>query len=448
MVVGNPCINDTRVIKEAEALAIAGYRVVVLCARHPGIADQERSAEGVEYYRVEMNNFEERAVDLPWLLSTVLFALKLLQRVASTVSFARNLLNRVLDRVAPIAAAGAKAVAARLRQKSLRNWIMVARRFAASHLINWLRYRCIAAEVARIRPHLIHVHDLAPLPAAARAARAAAVPLVYDAHELETHRNGSSAFNRWLAWLAERRYVGQVAAVITVSDSIADHLARTYRITRPLVVLNSPDIDRAPPPSSSDVRAACHLGAETPLAVYVGKVTIGRGLEQLVDALRYWPDGHVALLGPRVESVTSALRLQAETLGVLARLHFVDSVAPNAVVSFIRGADLGVIPIQDVCLSYRYAMPNKLFEMLLAGLPIAVADLPEMRAVVQRERVGAVMDQTDPQAIARALAEVYARRAALRPEPARFEQLVRLYAWAPQAEKLFALYRRLLPVAA
>ena len=50
----------------------------------------------------------------------------------------------------------------------------------------------------------------------------------------------------------------------------------------------------------------------------------------------------------------------------------------------LRGADLGVAPIENVCLSYYFCSPNKLFEYINAGLPVVASDFPEMRQVIQR----------------------------------------------------------------
>ena len=45
-------------------------------------------------------------------------------------------------------------------------------------------------------------------------------------------------------------------------------------------------------------------------------------------------------------------------------------------------------------------MPNKLFDYLQAGLPVVVADLPEMRRVVEEHEVGAVLRAREPEVLA------------------------------------------------
>jgi glycosyltransferase involved in cell wall biosynthesis len=110
-------------------------------------------------------------------------------------------------------------------------------------------------------------------------------------------------------------------------------------------------------------------------------------------------------------------------------------------VPYIVTADIGVIPIQDVCLSYRYCLPNKLFEMTFAGIPVCVSNLPEMRAFVESEGTGVIMDEKDPRDIARAMREAYRGQEALRATGERLDRLKAHYSWATQVERLLPVYR-------
>jgi glycosyltransferase involved in cell wall biosynthesis len=512
MVVTNPCVNDTRVIKEAESLAAKGCHVRVLCQSAPGVPAVELR-QGVEYLRTDLrgprpappvNKAREAGVaaapeppkalaaadgagpawpgaaalgedppapEGPALLYGLTgggveahpsgavvpsarapaWARQGAGSVRQVARFARRRAGRVVvslrrvGRTAFQAARLAGRLGRRVRSAATRK-VMRGRSLLRSVLARavppFVRAEVLSKHARAYRPDVIHAHDLGPLPAAVRAGRETGAKLVYDSHELEQHRNGNTAARRWVTWAVERRLVPQVDAVITVSDSIADFLAREYGIRRPEVVLNAPDMtDLAE--VEGGIRAALRLDDDTPLGVYVGKITIGRGLEKLVMALPHCPEFHVALLGPSVPAIEQRLRDLAEGLDVTSRLHVVESVAPKAVVSFIRSADVGVIPIQDACLSYRFCMPNKLFEMSLSGLPVCVSKLPEMEAFVEREGVGVTMDETDPADIARAMREAYARRRELAAAGDRHAALAGRYSWERQAERLVEVYQRL-----
>jgi glycosyltransferase involved in cell wall biosynthesis len=126
------------------------------------------------------------------------------------------------------------------------------------------------------------------------------------------------------------------------------------------------------------------------------------------------------------------------------RVHFVAAVEPGQIAAHVASADLSVIPTQNACLSYYLSLPNKLLESTLAGLPVAVSNLPELVKFVELSQSGVVMDQAKPQDIARAMREVYARREVLRPNADRLARVEAVYGWATQKRALLDLYGTLL----
>jgi glycosyltransferase involved in cell wall biosynthesis len=312
-----------------------------------------------------------------------------------------------------------------------------------------LRYRLlrIAARqsVREFKPEVIHAHDLIPLPLAISAA-GPQTKVVYDSHELETHRNGLRWFGRQIVALVERRAIAEVDAVITVSPGIAKYLAQRYGLADPEVIFNAP---RWPHEGQAKaigggLRERLRLAPSTPLIVYVGKLTFNRGLESVVHALPLFPEAHFAMVGPSVPKTVAAVRALAAQLDLSGRVHVVDPVPPEEVIRFVASADVGIIPTHDACLSYRYSMPNKLFEMTFAGLPICASDLPYQRKFLEEAGNGIIMDEESTADVARAMREAWNRREQLRPSPEQLERLAEKYAWSAQKAKLLALYARLL----
>lgn len=99
--------------------------------------------------------------------------------------------------------------------------------------------------------------------------------------------------------------------------------------------------------------------------------------------------------------------------------------------------------VQNVCLSYQFCFPNKLLESLLAGVPVVVAHLDELRRMVDQTGCGLVVDETSPEAIAAGVARVIGNRPAYAPGAAMVEWLRAHYGWDFQSRKLFDLYKRL-----
>ena len=449
MLTENDWRHDSRVVREAQAVRSAGHEVTVVCR---GAKAGTEEVDGVTFITLE----ERRRFPLRALPRPLAMHLRVLLADAAGVRRGPERLRRLLSGVegvvvavlAPAAAALGAPLLALAGGGTERGRAYTRLRSLAGRVVQpwvYLNEYAVATggRLAALQPDVVHAHDLVTLSGGAAVSRATGARLVYDAHELETGTNYRflNALTRRELRRYERALTPATAAVVTVCDSIADWLAREYLLPRPVVVLNAPDATAEE--ADGDVREILGLAPGVPLAVYVGSVTIDRGLENCARALAHAPELHLATVGPRNSAVEKTLLEIAGDCGVADRLHLVDPVPPARVTSFIRSATCSVIAIQNVCLSYAFCLPNKLLESVFAGLPVAVSDLPEMKRFVETAGCGVVMDERDPVAIARALV-------ALAEDPERYRlrgddlrRVTHEFGWPAQRTKLLELYARL-----
>ncbi len=290
---------------------------------------------------------------------------------------------------------------------------------------------------------VIHAHDLNTLLPGALAKRRFRGPLVYDSHELQM---GTTAMvlrgpvHRRLYRRYERALSRRADAVITVCDSIARILERDYGIQRVDVVRNCALL--VPPIEHEDLlRRELGIPAERRIALYHGNLTTGRGLEVLVESARFMPSVDVVLLGSG--PLFAELPKLADRCGVGERLHVLAAVSQALLHRFVASADVAVVPIQAVIPNYFYSLPNKLFEALVAGLPIAASHLPEIRRVVEGERVGAIFDPEDPRDVARAITEILESPDYGQMRERALEAARERHHWALEVRRLTAVYDRI-----
>jgi glycosyltransferase involved in cell wall biosynthesis len=306
-----------------------------------------------------------------------------------------------------------------------------------------------------LEPDVIHAHHPLVLGTAMRAARRRRAngfdcAVVYDAREnfagIPPAEQGNVRRHTVLV-REEARYVRDAAAVITVSDPIADVLQERYQLpTRPAVILNVPvDGGPEPTPVTRTVRQAAGLDAATPLLVYSGAVSRARGINDLVDAMAHLPGVHLALVTvPFPHPQVPALLERAAALGCADRIHPLPPVGQDELLGYLSGADVAVHPMPGGSPNHDQAMPNKLFEYLHAGLPLVVTDAKLMAAFVRSNGLGEVFRSGDPVDLAAAV------RRALEPGRARpsRDELAARYSWQAQEAQIAALYDRVLPVPA
>lgn len=237
----------------------------------------------------------------------------------------------------------------------------------------------------------VHCHDLEPLPIAVRLKKLTGARLVYDAHELETERNGLKGLRKSLARHTENRNLKWIDAMITVSPSIQRWYAQQVPDLPVELVRNIPQ-RRHIAASPKDLRGRFSVSDDALLFIYLGGLARGRGIENMLAAFSDASIEHHLLLmgdGP----LAGASRAAAETCD---RIHYLPPVPPADVLAHAAGADVGISLIQDTCLSYRYCLPNKLFESVLAGLPVLVSDLPDQRQFVERYQAGWITSPETP----------------------------------------------------
>ena len=251
------------------------------------------------------------------------------------------------------------------------------------------------AHVFRCGADIYHCHDLEP-GVFGLTGRLAGARLVYDAHEVEVR--SPNPVLRFVQAMYERTVVLFSDRVITVNASIAELMRRKYG--RPVsVIMNQPA--RVPIEAQDTTllrrQAGCPEGS--PILLYVGYVhPYARGIERVIDALGLLPGISFVILGVgRLRAFREHIEtyVREESPEAAGRVIFLPPVPPHLVISYTSGADCSVMLYgRDV--SKDMATPNKLFESIVARVPILGTDTPLLRQYILENEVGPIGDVVDP----------------------------------------------------
>lgn len=239
---------------------------------------------------------------------------------------------------------------------------------------------------------VVVAHELWGLEAGYFLAKYYNAKLIYDSHELELHRYSNWSRRSHIRKTEyENKYIKSAHYTTTVSQGCASHIKKHYNIDedRISVIYNTRMSRNINLDISPTIKDSATKPNSAKIIVYTGSVTNNRGIETIIQAL---PGIDVnfefILLGKIDINFKPTLDKLISNSTAKDRIKFLNPVHYDDVIGFISTANIAVVPIVDACLSYRYCMPNKLFEAAFAGLPIVASNLPDMKRFIEMHKLG------------------------------------------------------------
>jgi glycosyltransferase involved in cell wall biosynthesis len=273
-------------------------------------------------------------------------------------------------------------------------------------------------------------------------------PVIFDAHEMPLFERPLSELGRSRRMLRQllvvllSHIVPRCAGVITVSPPIVEELRKRYRLSEVSLIRNVPPYQTVT--KSNRLREYLGLKPEVRIALYQGYLQPNRGLDRLIRAATYLePDTVIVMMGKNRKTTQAQLEALIASEGVADRVKIIPPVPYAELLEWTASADIGVnVASPDYSLNVRYFLPNKLFEYLMAGVPVLTSPLPAMVEVVNTHDAGQVLPSLEPADIGRAINSMLADPAALARMSSNALKATREeYNWETERSKLIDLYQ-------
>jgi glycosyltransferase involved in cell wall biosynthesis len=227
-------------------------------------------------------------------------------------------------------------------------------------------------------------------------------------------------------------------------------MSNYLEIDPPFVIRNLPEktiaVSRHGGTNANPLRKAFGISNDEPLVLYQGGIVPGRGVSTVIEAFSKieHPLVKLVFLGDGAPSTVEEILKAAQEPQFEGRIFYHQAVSPAELFLWTRDATIGLAPIEGTHMSYRYCLPNKLFEYIQAGLPVVATDLVEMTRIIREYGVGDVFRDRDPDDLARVLDRLLEESGRLAQYRKHAKKAAEVLTWEVEKHRLVDIYRSLL----
>ncbi len=263
--------------------------------------------------------------------------------------------------------------------------------------------------------------------------------LVFDSHEIFSEV--PTLYNRPMRkkiWKTMERFiVPKIKHFYTVSDGYADWFEKEYKI-RPEIIRNVPQLN---PNSDTELKVNLpEISSNEKILIYQGVLNFSRGIDKMIEAMQYLENTQLWIIG--IGPKKAEFEKLTNELNLIEKVKFIGQVSPSQLKLITPKADLGLSLEEDYGISYRYALPNKIFDYIHAGVPILGTFLPEIQHTIEEFQIGKTIKNHEPKHIAEKIQEMLVEGKS--PYAEKLKNAAEVFNWANEEKKLEKIFTPLL----
>jgi glycosyltransferase involved in cell wall biosynthesis len=265
------------------------------------------------------------------------------------------------------------------------------------------------------------------------------IKIVYDSHELFTELpelNGRPKTRE--VWLAiEKWTLPKIKNAITVCEPIAEYYFKKYNV-KMHVIKNMPLCNQS---IQNNIGLNIELPENKKIILYQGALNIGRGIEQVIDLMEYIENAVFVIAGSG--TIEKLLKQRVSEKKLIDKIIFTGKIPFEKLIHLTKKANVGLVLQEDISLSYRYVLPNRLFDFINAGVPVLASALPEIRRIVEAENIGLIVNDLNESELMQKIKSLLDDQILIEKTKKAILNCKSKYCWENEEKKLEDLYLKL-----
>ncbi len=232
-------------------------------------------------------------------------------------------------------------------------------------------------------------------------------PVMYFNLELYTEQNWAPGR---LIWRLLSKFLSpKVDSTIVLDKNRAEYLCKNCGVKSPKVILNTPKY-RSFSPSDELQKLLISQGYSfEQIAIYVGRISPERGVDEMIACLPFLKNNiGIVMIGLVDELYLKEIQQRIAEMDLVKRVVVLPWVEPDKVWNYMFSSHCGLVLHRPLNLNYvlNAGATNKLFEYIMAGLPVVAPQYPGYADLLEKNGIGLCVNASDPKSIAKGITDL------------------------------------------
>ncbi|MDP8201910.1 MAG: glycosyltransferase [Candidatus Tenebribacter burtonii] len=308
--------------------------------------------------------------------------------------------------------------------------------------LNWLSFNLGLFFVGiYTKPDIVYANDLDTLTVGYLISKICRAKLIFDSHEIwffGYRYIHSSKFHQLIWRILQKILITKTDATIVTTDTRAEYIKKEYNLKKVHTIRNCSRFQEVHP--STLLRDEFKIAENKLILIYHGAIHEARGIYNIVDAVREIDDIAVVFMGKGAGLLD--LRDYIIQNQLEEKIFIKDAVLPDQVLKYVASADIG-IQLFHYTFNHYTVISNKLFECIMAGIALISNDFPEMKKIIQEDKIGEIVDYKDLTKVKEIIMKLAKNRKLLELYKANSRKVRKKHSWGNEEKKIIKIVESL-----
>ena len=293
-----------------------------------------------------------------------------------------NMINQLITQKYEVCVLGVGLKSEKINYKNSRIKI-IDNKLLQNRITKYFRFfKYVKQFISKNKPNVIIASDLYSMIPSAKIKYKQKTSLIYDSRELYTKlgglKNKSIIQKIWSYY--EKKYINVVDHVLVTANVDKQYLTSLYPDNLNISIIKNLPGNSFINPEKINLKKMLCIDEKQTIFLYQGKFHEGRGIRFSIQCLSKIQNAVLVLIGNG--RMKEKYLNEAVIYNMTQRIFFVDQVPYEQLARFSNYGCIGLSVIQPISKSYENALPNKLFEYAVSGIPVICSNLIEMKKMI------------------------------------------------------------------